>query len=266
MMRARVAAGLAAAALAGSVVAAVGAGAGPASAHDGSASAHDGSARQDAFAAARAATAQYHDITKATGFTELDDAAGIACIDNPAGGHGRALRGRLAAELGARPGAARGPGLRAAGRRVDEARGAGVRHPRLGLEGPRRAGAVRAVVRVPARPGRGEPEPVRPAGVLGAAPVGVEREPAGHLRRLEPEGHMRERLSGRATPPRVARGRSFVGLQTGSIAPSTGHAQRPVVMVQRWFGGTAEWQTSDCLMSRVSGMPGQGYIVKGVVW
>ena len=80
-MRARRAAGLAAAALAGSVVAAVGAG-------TGSASAHEGSPRQDAFAAARSATAQYHDIRKATGFTELDDAAGIACIDNPAGGMG----------------------------------------------------------------------------------------------------------------------------------------------------------------------------------
>ena len=48
----------------------------------------DGSPRQDDFAAARAATARFHDIRKATGFTELDDAAGIACIDNPAGGMG----------------------------------------------------------------------------------------------------------------------------------------------------------------------------------
>ena len=46
------------------------------------------SPRQDIFAAARAATARYHDITKATGFGELKDAAGIACIDNPAGGMG----------------------------------------------------------------------------------------------------------------------------------------------------------------------------------
>ena len=124
-----------------------------------SASAHDGSPRQDAFAAARAATAQYHDITKATGFTELDDAAGIACIDNPAGGMGVHFVERLAAELGARPGAARGPGLRAAGRRVDEARGAGVRHPRLGLEGPRRAGAVRQSFEY--QPGPGEANPNR---------------------------------------------------------------------------------------------------------
>ncbi|GAA2170189.1 hypothetical protein [Pedococcus bigeumensis] len=80
-MRARLAAGLAATALTGSVVAAIGAGAG-------SASAYDRSPRQDGLAAARAATAKYHDIRKATDFTELDDAAGIACIDNPAGGMG----------------------------------------------------------------------------------------------------------------------------------------------------------------------------------
>ena len=46
------------------------------------------SPRQDVFAAARAATAKYHDISKAVGFAELKDAAGIACIDNPAGGMG----------------------------------------------------------------------------------------------------------------------------------------------------------------------------------
>ena len=80
-MRARLAAGLAAAALVGSVVAAVGAGAG-------SAAAAERSTPQDDFAAARAATAKYHDITRATGFDELRDAAGIACIDNPAGGMG----------------------------------------------------------------------------------------------------------------------------------------------------------------------------------
>ena len=80
-MGARLAAGLAAAALAGSLVAAVVAGVGPASAAE-------GSTPQDGFAAARAATAKYHDITKATGFDELRDAAGIACIDNPAGGMG----------------------------------------------------------------------------------------------------------------------------------------------------------------------------------
>ena len=82
-MRARLAAGVAAAALAGSVAVAVAVGAGA-----GSASAYGGSLGQDDFAAARAATAKYHDIRKATGFTELDDAAGIACIDNPAGGMG----------------------------------------------------------------------------------------------------------------------------------------------------------------------------------
>ena len=81
MRRARLTAGLAGVAFTAALVAAIGAGAG-------SASAYDGSPRQDDFAAARAATAQYHDITKATGFTELDDAAGIACIDNPAGGMG----------------------------------------------------------------------------------------------------------------------------------------------------------------------------------
>ena len=78
-MRARLAAGLAAAALVGSVVAAAGAG---------SAAAAQRPRPQDAFAAARAATAKYHDITRATGFDELRDAAGIACIDNPAGGMG----------------------------------------------------------------------------------------------------------------------------------------------------------------------------------
>lgn len=54
------------------------------------ATAADPSPRQDVFASARAATAKYHDITKATeaGFGELKDAAGIACIDNPAGGMG----------------------------------------------------------------------------------------------------------------------------------------------------------------------------------
>ena len=72
---------LAAVALAGSLVAAVGAGAT-------SASAGDGSTPQDDVAAARTSTAKYHDITKADGFDELQDAAGIACIDNPAGGMG----------------------------------------------------------------------------------------------------------------------------------------------------------------------------------
>jgi PAS domain-containing protein len=45
-------------------------------------------ARQEAFARARRAMARYRDITKAVGFTELRDAAGIACIDDPAGGMG----------------------------------------------------------------------------------------------------------------------------------------------------------------------------------
>lgn len=46
------------------------------------------SPRQDVFAAARAATAKYHDISAAVGFGELKDAVGIACIDNPEGGMG----------------------------------------------------------------------------------------------------------------------------------------------------------------------------------
>lgn len=37
----------------------------------------------DDLATARAATAPYHDIAKATGFGLLTDAAGIACIDMP---------------------------------------------------------------------------------------------------------------------------------------------------------------------------------------
>ena len=50
--------------------------------------AHDGSSRQDMLAEVRQATARYHDIDKAVGFGELRDAAGIACIDNVAGGMG----------------------------------------------------------------------------------------------------------------------------------------------------------------------------------
>jgi hypothetical protein len=46
------------------------------------------SPRQDVVAEVREATARYHDIDQATGFGELRDAAGIACIDNPAGGMG----------------------------------------------------------------------------------------------------------------------------------------------------------------------------------
>lgn len=44
----------------------------------------------DDLTAARAATARFHSIhqAKAAGYAELDDAAGIACIDNPAGGMG----------------------------------------------------------------------------------------------------------------------------------------------------------------------------------
>jgi hypothetical protein len=55
-----------------------------------SAAAATDSPRQDGFAAARAATATFHDISvaKAAGFGELKDAAGIACIDNAAGGMG----------------------------------------------------------------------------------------------------------------------------------------------------------------------------------
>lgn len=50
-----------------------------------------GSASQDGLDRARAATAAYHDVSraKAAGFTELHDAAGIACIDKAgAGGMG----------------------------------------------------------------------------------------------------------------------------------------------------------------------------------
>ena len=74
MIRARTA--VAAAASAGLVASGVVAGAS-------TATAADRPARQDVFAAARATTAKYHDITKADGFGELKDAAGIACIDNP---------------------------------------------------------------------------------------------------------------------------------------------------------------------------------------
>ena len=77
----RVRTAVAAAASAGLVAAGVVAGAS-------TATAADRPARQDIFAAARAATAKYHDISKAEGFGELKDAAGIACIDNPAGGMG----------------------------------------------------------------------------------------------------------------------------------------------------------------------------------
>ena len=53
-----------------------------------SATAEEHSPRQKALAEVRQATAHYHDIDKAVGFGELRDAAGIACIDNPAGGMG----------------------------------------------------------------------------------------------------------------------------------------------------------------------------------
>ena len=78
-MRARTA--VAAAASAGLVAAGVVAGAS-------AATAADRPARQDAFAAARAATARYLDIevAQAAGFGELKDAAGIAWIDNAAAG------------------------------------------------------------------------------------------------------------------------------------------------------------------------------------
>ena len=72
---------VAAAASAGLVAAGVVAGAS-------TATAADRPSRQDIFAAARAATAKYHDISAAVGFGELKDAAGIACIDNAAGGMG----------------------------------------------------------------------------------------------------------------------------------------------------------------------------------
>jgi hypothetical protein len=44
----------------------------------------------DELQATRAATARFHSIAQATasGYAELRDAAGIACIDNPAGGMG----------------------------------------------------------------------------------------------------------------------------------------------------------------------------------
>lgn len=56
----------------------------------GSAAASGDRARQDGFAAVRRATAAFHDLDRATsaGFGRLTDAAGIACIDNPAGGMG----------------------------------------------------------------------------------------------------------------------------------------------------------------------------------
>jgi hypothetical protein len=52
------------------------------------ATAADPSPSQDELGAARQATARYHDIGQAVGFGELRDAAGIACIDNAAGGMG----------------------------------------------------------------------------------------------------------------------------------------------------------------------------------
>ncbi len=75
---------------AASVVAALALAAGGVVAGAPAATAADPSPRQDGFAGARAATARYHDITKATaaGFGEITDAAGIACIDSPAGGMG----------------------------------------------------------------------------------------------------------------------------------------------------------------------------------
>jgi hypothetical protein len=47
-------------------------------------------AREDALSVARAGTAGFHDVDRAigAGYGEFRDAAGIACIDNPAGGMG----------------------------------------------------------------------------------------------------------------------------------------------------------------------------------
>jgi hypothetical protein len=44
------------------------------------------SAAQPDIEAARAATARFHDVSKATGYGEFHDAAGIACIDQPGEG------------------------------------------------------------------------------------------------------------------------------------------------------------------------------------
>ena len=46
------------------------------------------SAAPNGLDAVRTATAGYHDLSAATGFGLLTDLAGIACIDNPAGGMG----------------------------------------------------------------------------------------------------------------------------------------------------------------------------------
>jgi hypothetical protein len=82
----------AAAATAALVAATFASGASSAAAHERD---HEHGSRQGhhhakGLAAARKATASYRDIAnaKAAGFGELRDAAGIACIDNPAGGMG----------------------------------------------------------------------------------------------------------------------------------------------------------------------------------
>ena len=144
----------------------------------------------DGLAAARAGTAKFHSnaAAQAAGYGLLVDAAGIACIDNPAGGMGiHYVNGALVGDD-----------------RVDAAT------PELVVYEPEKNGKLRLVAAeyvvfqdawdathtsAPALFGQefelvGGRQPLRAPAVLRAARLAVEAQPGGHVRRLEPEGHL----------------------------------------------------------------------------
>src|SRR5690606_22986388 len=87
----------------------------------------------------------------------------------------------------------RNPGVRATGKwPATPGRGGVHRHcGGVGRRQPDAAGAVGPGVSL-----HGQPEPLRPAAVLLAACMGLERESARYVRRLEPEGDLRELSAG----------------------------------------------------------------------
>ena len=138
------------------------------------------------------------------GYSLLTDAAGIACIDNPAGGMGiHYVNGALVADGDV---SAATPELvvyepLANGRQRLVAAEYVVFQDAWDAKHDRGARAVRPRVR--ARRGR---QPLRPPAVLRAARLAVEAQPGRHVRRLEPARQLRERLTprpdltGRAAP------------------------------------------------------------------
>ena len=149
---------------------------------------------------AREGTEAFHSLSKAraAGYSLFKDAAGIACIDKPGvGGMGvHYVNGSLVGKMvvdAARPEALV---YEPEGRWQAAPGGARVHSVRCGLAERwehYRSNPFRALVRVGQKP-----QSIRARPLLRAARLGLEAQPARHVRRLEPKGELLGRLSRRS--------------------------------------------------------------------